>query len=253
MSDTQHIPDLHPRPLPTLAAVAHRLAFYPVLVTQGPWVKWNTVRLQEPKGPRDGVAGQGPDLRLLITGDSSAAGVGVSTQSQALSGQLVDRLSKHFRVDWQLIARCGNTTPMTLQRLRAAAPRRADVAVVGLGVNDITHGTPLRVWMRQKEQMLDYLTGQLGVRHVYYSGLPPMFQFPRLPNPLRWTLGHQAQRFDAALRQMLAERSDATWITLDLELGPENMAEDGYHPGPAVYAAWADAVTARVLAQTATL
>ncbi|MDA9318629.1 SGNH/GDSL hydrolase family protein, partial [Octadecabacter sp.] len=57
-------------------------AFYPVLVTQGPFIKFRTPRLQEPKGARMGVIGQGPDLRLLIVGDSSAAGGGVATQSQ---------------------------------------------------------------------------------------------------------------------------------------------------------------------------
>jgi len=149
-------------------------------------------------------------------------------------------------VDWQLIARCGDTTPKALKRLRAATPRKADIAVIGLGVNDITHGTTLGTWLGHKMRMLNYLTGQLGVSHVYYSGLPPMLQFPRLPNPLRWTLGHQAHRFDAALRGLLADRDDATWITLDLPLGPDNMAEDGYHPGAPVYAAWADAVAAQV-------
>ncbi|MEL6959764.1 MAG: SGNH/GDSL hydrolase family protein [Pseudomonadota bacterium] len=237
-----------PAARPALSAAAlHRLAFYPVLVTQGPWVKWNTVRLQEPKGVRDGVAGSGPDLRVLVAGDSSAAGVGVATQHEALTGQLIQRLSRHARTDWQLVARCGDTTPKALARLRAAQPRRADVAVIGLGVNDITSGTPLKLWLRQTRDMMNHLRNHVGVERIYYSGLPPVSQFPRLPNPLRWTLGTQAERFDLALRDMIAARSDATWITLDLPLGADNMAEDGYHPGPVVYAAWAEEVAKHII------
>jgi hypothetical protein len=121
-------------------AALHRLAFYPVLVTQGPFIKFRTPRLQEPKSARMGVIGQGPDLCLLIVGDSSAAGVGVATQSQALSGRLAYGLSPYAQLDWQLVARCGDTTPMSLKRVKAAQPRRADVA---LGVNDIMRGTRL--------------------------------------------------------------------------------------------------------------
>lgn len=247
MSDTFDTSLVHPAPLAPPVALLHRLAFYPVLVTQGPWIKWNTARLQEPKGPRDGVVGEGPDLRLLIVGDSSAAGVGVPTQSHALSGQLALRLSRHVRLDWQLIARCGDTTPMALRRLRAAKPRRADVAVVALGVNDITRGTPRGRWLDQTTALIDHLTGHLGVSTVYVSGLPAVSQFPRLPNPLRWTLGHQAERFDRGLRDLVAARPDATLIPADMALDETVMAKDGFHPGPKVYSTWADMITDRLL------
>ena len=224
----------------------HKMCFYPVLLTQGPWIRARTPRLPEPTGPREGIIGEGRDLRVLITGDSSAAGVGVRTQDDALSGQLTRRLAKRARVDWQLVAKCGNTTPMALAQLHAAKPRPVDVAVVGLGVNDITTGTTLTTWLRRTDAMIDHLRHDLGAKHVYLSGIPPLWQFPSLLNPLRWTLGHQAERFDRALRQHLAARGDATWITLDLGLNESNMAEDGYHPGPTVYGEWARAVSDRI-------
>ena len=248
MMDVTHIPNIHPAPLHGWEQLVHRVVFYPVLYTQGPFVKSRTLRLPEPEGPRAGVIGSGPDLRLLIAGDSSAAGVGVDHQDQALSGQLADRLKGRFRLHWRLVARGGNTTAMTLAQIKAASPAAADIAVIGLGVNDITWGTPLHVWLKHKADLLDHLTGKLGVRHVYVSGLPPLSQFPALPNPLRWTLGHQAERFDSALRDMLAARHDCTWITLDMSLTADNMAADGYHPGPQVYAAWADAIAAHIRA-----
>ncbi|MCF2872483.1 SGNH/GDSL hydrolase family protein [Octadecabacter sp. G9-8] len=237
---------VHPAPLSKPMAALHRLAFYPVLVTQGPFIKFRTERLQEPKGARQGVIGQGPDLRVLIVGDSSAAGVGVATQSQALSGRLAYGLAPYARLDWEMVARCGDTTPMALKRVKAAQPRRADVAVVALGVNDIMRGTRLARWLEQTEHLLDHLTRTIGVGHVYLSGLPAVSQFPRLPNPLRWSMGHQAERFDRGLRALVSTRDDTTLIPADMALTADNMARDGFHPGPKVYAFWADLIVAQI-------
>ncbi|NIP82235.1 MAG: SGNH/GDSL hydrolase family protein, partial [Gemmatimonadetes bacterium] len=54
-------------------------ALAPILVAQGLFVRWRTTRLPEPPGDREGVTGAGPPLRLLVAGDSAAAGVGAST------------------------------------------------------------------------------------------------------------------------------------------------------------------------------
>lgn len=246
LSDPETPSRVHPAPLSKPMAAIHRLAFYPVLVTQGPFIKFRTPRLQEPKGAREGVVGQGPDLRLLIVGDSSAAGVGVSSQSQALSGRVAYGLAPYARLDWQLVARCGDTTPMALRRLKAAQPRRADVAVIALGVNDIMRGTRCARWLEQTEVLINHLVKTVGIDHVYVSGLPAVSQFPRLPNPLRWTMGHQAERFDRALRGLVASRPDTTLIPADMVLDSGVMAADGFHPGPKVYAFWADLIVAQI-------
>lgn len=64
--------------------LAAKLALAPVLLHQGRTVRRTALWLPEPAGPRQGVAGGGePRLRLLVVGDSSAAGVGLQHQSQA--------------------------------------------------------------------------------------------------------------------------------------------------------------------------
>lgn len=245
MSDTNTDITVHPARLSGPWHALYRFAFYPVLFIQGPFIRWNTVKLPEPDGPRAGVTGIGPDLRLLILGDSSAAGVGVQTQSDALSGQIATRLADQVRLDWQLVARSGDTTPQALAHIKAAQPRPVDIAVLALGVNDILCGTTRTTWLKQTETLIDYLTKDLGVGHVYVSGLPPVWQFPRLPNPLRWTLGSRAARFDRGLRRMLESRRDATMVPADISLHADVMSVDGFHPGPWVYSEWARAIVAR--------
>ncbi|EEX09439.1 hypothetical protein SL1157_1477 [Ruegeria lacuscaerulensis ITI-1157] len=56
-----------------------RLPLLPLLAAQALMVRQRALRLPEPSGPREGRQGRGPRLRLLIVGDSSAAGVGAGT------------------------------------------------------------------------------------------------------------------------------------------------------------------------------
>lgn len=219
----------------------------PVLLVQALYLRKTVLRLPEPAGARNGTLGAGPALRLLILGDSSAAGVGVDHQDDALLGQVVRRLIPHVGVEYKLLAVTGSRTGDVLAWLDDLPRVDFDVVVVALGVNDVTKGVSLRRWLRQQARLLDRLVQDFGAKHVVVSGLPPMRDFPLLPQPLRWVLGRQAARFDRALHKMVESRHDSTSITIDLRLGSHNMSPDGFHPGPAVYAAWADEVASQIL------
>jgi lysophospholipase L1-like esterase len=230
------------------AADVLRAVLAPVWLAQGLHVALRTPRLPEAGGPRAGRTGQGA-LRLLILGDSSAAGVGVALQDQALAGRLVAGLSGPGGVDWRLEARTGLTTAAMLDRLQALPAEPADVAVVALGVNDVTRAVPLDRWLRQQRALVDLLTGRFGVRRVYLSGVPPMGHFSALPRPLRDVLGARAARFDAALEGLVLSLSGTRHLPFDAaRLDPGMMASDGFHPGAAVYVAWAAALAAAIRA-----
>ena len=176
-----------------------KIALAPLLAAQALGVRRRALRLPEPPGPRAGIAGSGPELRLLIAGDSSAAGVGAASQGTALAGRLVAALAASHRVQWRLIARSGATTADTLARLAATPPERFDVAVLALGVNDVTRLVPLGRWLDRQARLRALLADRFGVGRVLVSGLPPMGAFPALPAPLRQVLGMTARRYDAAL------------------------------------------------------
>ena len=97
-------------------------------MVQGLYVRFVTPRLPEPSGARFGVSGSGPSLSLLILGDSAAAGVGVTTQDEALSGRLAAVLGSQFRVSWKLMAQTGNRAKDIASILAAASPERFDAA-----------------------------------------------------------------------------------------------------------------------------
>ena len=217
------------------------VALAPLLLAQGRYTRAVTPRLPEPAGPRQGRAGSGPTLRLLIAGDSAAAGVGVDEQSAALSGHLVAGLAPRFDVQWALIAQTGYSTRDLIQRLEQEPAQPFDVAVLSLGVNDVTGLVRTHIWLDQQRQLARLLRGRLGVRHLLLTPVPPMHAFSALPQPLRALLGQRARRLNSALEQALHEWSEVPrcqLLAFDPPTDPDALASDGFHPGAATYRQW---------------
>ena len=102
----------------------------PLLLIQGRLVRKNIPILAEATGGRSGRLGEGRPLSLLVVGDSAAAGVGVETQDDALSGCLTRVLAQKYCVDWSLVAKSGNTTEDLIETLQGR-PFQADSLSVG--------------------------------------------------------------------------------------------------------------------------
>ena len=229
-------------------SLALKFACAPLLVLQALSTRRRALVLPEAQGPRDGIVGKGRGpLRLLIAGDSSAAGVGVSHQDQALAGHLTRALhaALHCPVHWSLRARTGVTTRELHALLQADPPTATDIAVVVTGVNDVTAMlTPQRA-VAHRAALADWLLGA-GVRHVAFAAVPPIGRFPLLPEPLRRVMGRDAQRHDDALARWAATRTDVSHAPMAVELTPDTMAADGFHPGEPVYRCCGEALALHV-------
>lgn len=243
-----------------LLVAAMMVLLGPLLLWQGLRVRRVTPRLPEAAGPREGVTLPDPwhgmpsvkPFRLLILGDSSAAGVGAATQQQALSGQLADALARrlHRPVQWRVVAQTGLTSDTLLAHLQASPPDAYDLACVAIGVNDVTERVPIEVWRRQLEQLLMMLRLRHRDPWVLVSALPPMHQFPALPQPLRFWLGQIARRLDRYAQALVQQHAHAVHVPMPVLMPPPHgapdlqvdqvMASDGFHPGPLAYQIWAE-------------
>lgn len=223
------------------------IALAPVIVPQGIWTNLRVPTLPEPPGARQGSAGDGPPLRILIVGDSAAAGVGVSRQEDALLGQVVSRLAGRFRVEFDLQAKTGFTTADILRRLEDMPAGNYDVALTSLGVNDVLALSGRSKWLARQKRLRDLLREKFGVRLLVISGLPPLHSFPALPQPLRWHLGGRATRFNEELAAAVAGEADVRLVNLRFEADAGMMASDGFHPGAPIYAEWAERAVSTVL------
>ncbi|MEO1797433.1 MAG: SGNH/GDSL hydrolase family protein [Pseudomonadota bacterium] len=215
------------------------LALSPVLVPQALWTMARASRLPEAAGPRAGRTGAGPPLRLLILGDSSAAGVGAGHQSEALSGHLAGALARDHAVTWRLEAASGATVKTTRRRIAAMEAEDCDAVLIALGVNDTKNGVSAHRWSSGYRALLGDIQRRFGSPRIAVSGVPDLGVFPLLPQPLRSVLGARSRALDGLLREIVQDTPEAHYVPMDFTPDPATMAADGFHPGPAIYAAWA--------------
>jgi lysophospholipase L1-like esterase len=222
---------------------AAKLALAPVLYAQARRVRASALELPEPHGPREGVEGDGAErFRLLVTGDSSAAGVGARSQDEALVRPLARALAHRLdgSVRWQLLARTGLTSQGVLDLLQHGHVHPADAAVVVVGVNDVTNEVPLRLALRQRARIVQWLRTGAQVKSVWFTSMPEMQHFPALPQPLAWYAGLHARRNNAAQARWARSVRGAAHVDLSGLVRRDWMAEDGYHPAPPLYAKLAE-------------
>jgi lysophospholipase L1-like esterase len=233
-----------------IATLALKLALLPVLLAQGRRVRDSALKLPEAAGERHGVAGTGHvALRVLIVGDSSAAGVGVGTQDDAFAGQLAQALAERTgaAVGWQLVATSGHTAGDAARALAGATLQTADLLVTALGVNDVVGQTRAAAFLAALDEIHALAVTRAQVTHTWHCGLPPMGTFPLLPPPLRWILGRDAAHLDDALVRHLQGQTARLHLPLPEaprmpgkdDATPEGwMARDGFHPGLLGYRQW---------------
>lgn len=145
------------------------LFLLPVLFIQGHKVRKNTPRLAEAKGEREGRAGQGKSLSLLILGDSAAAGVGVENQKDALSGAIIQELQNEFSLQWKLHAKTGDTTRQVFNALQHLEEQKYDVIVTSIGVNDVTKLTSAKSWIKQQKQLFEHIQKRFQPKLIIIS------------------------------------------------------------------------------------
>ena len=221
-------------------SLALKLVLSPLLIVQAMATRRGAPVLPEAAGPREGRLGTahgGTAVRVLIAGDSSAAGVGVAHQDQGLAGYLSRALHQRSGrcVRWTLRARSGLTTLQVHDMLRDQRPPLADVAVLITGVNDVIEQVPSQRAVRHRAALADWLLGEGLARHVLFAPLPPMHSFPLLPQPLRRVMGDDARRHNEALARWASTRRDVSFLPIALTLSNGVMASDGFHPGEPVY------------------
>src|SRR5690554_854518 len=221
----------------------------PILWLQGQQVRKRTSMLPEPIGDRNGQVGSGQPLHLLILGDSSAAGVGVEMQQDALLGHILQNLRTDYQISYQLQAKTGAKTSDVLTNLQQAIHHKwmdspkLDVILTALGVNDVTAQVSLKKWRKQQQLLIETIHKNLQPKLLIISGLPPVHLFPALPLPLRPYLGAWATLFNTQLQQLAADYSQTRFLGVRDLPQPVDVATDGFHPGPATYQQWGQAVT----------
>jgi lysophospholipase L1-like esterase len=225
---------------PRLSRVA-AIAAGPVLLVQGRRLKREIPRLPDAVGPWHGEFA-GPDpIRLLVLGDSTAAGVGAPTQDDALPGNLARELGSRWGrgVRWRAIGETGATARDLVQRyLAEAASEQWDVVFLSIGSNDAQALRSRAAFRHDVRVILRRLRASSPHAVMIVSSLPAFFRFAALPNPVRFNLYLHAQNLEQGARRMVRDEPGVVMSPPPPPYTDGFFASDGFHPSAQGYRDW---------------
>lgn len=197
----------------------------------------------------------GDPVDLLILGDSIAAGLGAEFPRETLGARLSRKLAKelHRSVRLRTAAIVGAESNRLPDQL-ASLPKdyQADVAVIVIGGNDVTHRVPVSEAVGYLADCVRALR-EMGTE-VVVGTCPDLGALTPVPQPLR-SLGARASRQLALAQQEAVIAAGGRTVSLATVVGPffiTNPAEmfslDRFHPSSLGYKRTAEAMLPSVLA-----
>lgn len=197
-----------------------------------------------------------PPLHFVVVGDSTSVGVGATSLEATYPWLLAQHLARRFRVTLQVFGRSGARMADAASQLAPqAAATKPDVAIIGIGANDVTHVTPLRRLALDLAIAIGEL--QAGGASVLVA-LGPRFDAPVLSQPLRALVQARARALNRTIRRA-ATKHGAEVLDLPIGVGKSFAndrslySSDGFHPSDLGYARWADAMRDQVMNAALTL
>jgi len=220
----------------------------PVLFAQGKRLRRTTPLLPDAALPWSGrfdsrtSTGQ-PALRLLVLGDSTAAGVGAQTQNEALPGNLARELGTRWGMDvaWIAMGANGATAHDLVERfLGPATAEPYDFVFLTIGANDALGIRSRRAFGRDLRVILSALRTASPDATIMMSSLPAFFRFVLLPNPLRFNLYLHSQNLEREARHVVADYPGVIMSPPPPPYTEGFFATDLFHPSASGYRDWAE-------------
>lgn len=196
----------------------------------------------------------GPAIKVALLGDSSAAGYGVDRVEDTPGAHLASGLASlaDRRVHLREFAVVGAQSRDLAGQVDRALPTDPDLAVVLIGVNDITHSVMPATSVRNLADAVHRLR-DAGVE-VLVGTCPDLGTIRPIPPPLKQVGRAWSRRLAAAQSIAVVEQGGRT-VSLGTILGPEFDAApavlfgpDRFHPSGAGYRALADVLLPSALA-----
>lgn len=215
----------------------------PLAIYLGLRVRKAAQRLPPPSGRTKGKIGDGQaEIRLLVIGDSSAAGVGAGEMDDTLGPQIAARF--HTATGKTVAWRNAGANSAVASQVR-------DYVVPNIEEHDFTHvlitvGTNDSKNFLTRSRFKKGFGGLLYAVHtrwpearIFWSPVIDMTRVPALPPVLGFILGLRVQIINAMGVQLCRERHAIATEPLPL-VHPDGFAIDGFHANRRGYEYWAE-------------
>lgn len=233
----------------TVAAGLLSWLLMPVAVVKGLAVRKTAPRLPPPSGRPKGCVGEGrADTRILVIGDSSAAGVGAARIEDTLGPQLAAHL--HDATGQPVMWRnAGANSAIAAQVRDFVVPnieeRDFTHVVITVGTNDAKNYVSRSRFKKGFGGLLYAVHARWPDARVFWSPVIDMKDVPALPPLLSFILGLRTRIINDMGAQLCRERYATALDPLPVE-DREGFAVDGFHANHLGYRHWA-AHIARVM------
>jgi lysophospholipase L1-like esterase len=217
------------------------LPLTPFLYLQGQYVRRKVGRLPDAGGDTKGKFNhREQNVKLLILGESTAAGVGASTHETGLAGQFARFLGEKIdrSVEWHVVGRSGITVKETIHELVPKIPdEKFDYILLALCGNEVLKLRSPRTFRRDMRRLIGILREKHPKATFFMTNAPAVRLSPVLPFPIKFILGHLSALHDANAREFTAEMPRVFYFHQPTTV-PEDFFADGIHPSEFGYTVW---------------
>jgi len=221
------------------------LPIAPFLYLQGQITRWKVGLLPEAKDPT-GIAGaDGDEVKLLVLGESTVAGLGARTHELALGGQFAKGLNQRIgkTVNWTVVGRNGVTARRTIDELLPLVPKeRFDYVLLGIGGNDVMKLSSPKKWRRDMLELIGLVREANPDAVIFISNCPMIVHSPILPQPIKGILWRLSQMHNANILEFTAGMDRVHYYPQPVDVDFDGFWADGIHPSEQGYRDWAAAM-----------
>ncbi|MCU1353382.1 MAG: Secreted protein [Acidimicrobiales bacterium] len=200
-------------------------------------------------------SGEGPPVRLIVLGDSTVTGPGLTRPDEIWLRRALVELELHHPVDVLSFAVGGSRVSDVRRGLDQALAIPADLAVVAVGSNDAIHATPTRQFARDLDDVVRRLLEHVPV--VAVGNVGDLGNIARVPPPLKSVLRRRGRIICRQIEEVVARHSRAVLLdvtTSDAAFRDRSVfAPDLFHPSPVGHSHWARAAVPGLQATFQTL
>jgi lysophospholipase L1-like esterase len=195
------------------------------------------------------IFGKGSPLRFVVLGDSTSVSQG-GEYSRGYAVQTAEYLAQRTTVTWANVGVSGaRAKDVAEKQVPQVLKYKPDIALVAVGANDVTHGTPVMAVKKSLSVTIDQLRQANPKVHIILTGAPDMGSVPRFPQPLRWYMGARTNALNKMVTRLSKEKHVAFAPIAEktgqaFRANPKLFAADKFHPTTEGYELWVPVIIA---------
>ena len=176
-------------------------------------------------------------------GDSTAVGLGADYKD-GIAYKSAVFLAKNRTVNLMNIGVSGATSREVLQnQADKAAALKADIVLICVGANDVTHLSRSKIVEDSLSQIIDKIKTKNPQVKVLLTGSPAMGSVARFPRAIKLIARLRTEKINKAIQEV-ADKKGGKRLKIAEKTGPlflrkpKLFAEDKFHPNKEGYATW---------------